>query len=220
VQPREPRPRLNRQIHLLRRIPNFATLCVLYIQLEGGITPHQAMTTTSSLLWLLGAAFIASSTFLLLLKQGRRDVLLKRLHLRRRRASGSNTPPRSLSPYKKQQDDSTPDYSDIYPPSRRHVLAEIPGIAVELAKSRDQVIAHPEKKENVPLATELSDAKKSMLTPCGFSVEEIDALGNFPDYAKLSGVPLPQPYHNFDIGRAKPRPYRPFRWAYHQTMCK
>ncbi|KAA8903333.1 hypothetical protein FN846DRAFT_780086 [Sphaerosporella brunnea] len=47
---------------------------------------------------------------------------------------------------------------------------------------------------------------------------EIAAFGRFPDYAKLSGVPLPKPYPEFDIHKALPRPYRPFRWAYHQTM--
>ncbi|KAI6019653.1 hypothetical protein F5J12DRAFT_904094 [Pisolithus orientalis] len=37
-----------------------------------------------------------------------------------------------------------------------------------------------------------------------------------PDYAKLTGVPAPKPLHNFDAARA--RPYRPFRWEYHQNM--
>jgi hypothetical protein len=31
----------------------------------------------------------------------------------------------------------------------------------------------------------------------------------FPDYFKLSGVPLPEPLENFDVDKAKPRPYRP-----------
>ncbi|KAI5777638.1 hypothetical protein EDC01DRAFT_392618 [Geopyxis carbonaria] len=48
--------------------------------------------------------------------------------------------------------------------------------------------------------------------------EEIAAFGRFPDYAAISGVPLPQAYPNFDIDKALPRPYRPIRWAYHQTM--
>jgi hypothetical protein len=56
-------------------------------------------------------------------------------------------------------------------------------------------------------------------TPTGFSVTEIKALGDFPDYAKLSGVPLPQEYPEFNIDTALARPYRPFRWGYHQTMC-
>lgn len=48
--------------------------------------------------------------------------------------------------------------------------------------------------------------------------EEIEAYGDFPDYAMLSGVRLPDPYPEFDIKTALARPYRPFRWSYHQTM--
>ena len=52
----------------------------------------------------------------------------------------------------------------------------------------------------------------------GFSVKHVLGLGDFPDYAKLSGVPLPSPLSDFCIGKAVPRPYRPLRWVYHQTM--
>ncbi|KAJ6618327.1 hypothetical protein B0H10DRAFT_1258113 [Mycena sp. CBHHK59/15] len=38
------------------------------------------------------------------------------------------------------------------------------------------------------------------------------------DYFVLTGVPRPTPLPYFDIDSAKPRPYRPFRWEYHQTM--
>ncbi|KAJ4488394.1 hypothetical protein J3R30DRAFT_3280163 [Lentinula aciculospora] len=38
------------------------------------------------------------------------------------------------------------------------------------------------------------------------------------DYYKLSGVPAPNPLPDFDVDKAKARPYRPFRWSYHQTM--
>lgn len=62
---------------------------------------------------------------------------------------------------------------------------------------------------------EVDDSKH---TPTGFSVAEIKALGDFPDYAELSGVPLPRPYPDFNIDKALPRPYRPLRWNYHQTM--
>jgi hypothetical protein len=58
-----------------------------------------------------------------------------------------------------------------------------------------------------------------MFTPCGLSMKEIKALENFPDYTKFSGVPLPKPYPKFNIRKALPRPYRPIRWGYHQTMC-
>ncbi|KAF4963205.1 hypothetical protein FSARC_8783 [Fusarium sarcochroum] len=53
----------------------------------------------------------------------------------------------------------------------------------------------------------------------GFSVRDILDLGDFPDYAKLSGVPLPSPLPDFCIEKAVPRPYRPMRWVYHQTMA-
>ncbi|KAK0502849.1 hypothetical protein EDD18DRAFT_609012 [Armillaria luteobubalina] len=39
-----------------------------------------------------------------------------------------------------------------------------------------------------------------------------------PDYFKLSGVPPPTPLPHFDISKARPRPYRPFRWQYIQHM--
>ncbi|KAL1605165.1 hypothetical protein SLS60_004708 [Paraconiothyrium brasiliense] len=168
-------------------------------------------------LLLLGAVFVVSSALFILLKKGRREVFLNRLHWERRRFSGSKTPPRSLSPTK-EDNSSAPNYSDVYPPSRKIALADIPGFAEKLGRSQEDVIVSAAKRESVPLTTELHDAKKTMCTPCEFTVEEIDALGDFPDYAMLSGIPLPKPYLNFDIKTAKPRPYRPFRWAYHQTM--
>jgi hypothetical protein len=63
-------------------------------------------------------------------------------------------------------------------------------------------------------------APDNLFTPTGFSVGDVQSLGRFPDYEVLSGVPLPEAYKGFDIDKAIPRPYRPFRWAYHQTMCK
>lgn len=54
----------------------------------------------------------------------------------------------------------------------------------------------------------------------GFRVGDVLRLGDFPDYAALSEVPLPKPAEDFDIGTAQPRPYRPLRWPYHQTMGK
>jgi hypothetical protein len=72
----------------------------------------------------------------------------------------------------------------------------------------------------LPLTVSYLETETTMYTPCDFSTDDIKALGDFPDYATLSGVPLPRPYPEFDIKRAIPRPYRPFRWSYHQTMCK
>ncbi|KAF2477401.1 uncharacterized protein BDR25DRAFT_364196 [Lindgomyces ingoldianus] len=174
------------------------------------------------LLLLLGAAFVTSSAILLVFKKGRRDVFLNRLHFRSRRSSGSNTPPRSLSPGKKQPENiPTPDYSDTFPPSRRFALAEIQSnLPSILGKSQESLAASPSdsRKACLPITTSYLDAETPMFTPCEFSTEEIKALGNFPDYATLSGVPLPRPYPEFNSKKAQPRPYRPFRWTYHQTM--
>ncbi|KAF1995517.1 hypothetical protein P154DRAFT_538765 [Amniculicola lignicola CBS 123094] len=174
------------------------------------------------LLLLLGATFIVSSAVLFFRQQGRRSVLLNRLHFRRRRASGSNTPPRSLSPGKKPVDDpASPDYSDTFPPSRRFTLSEIQSnLPSTLGKPRETLAASPpdSRKACLPHTMSYLEAKTPMFTPTEFSTEEIKALGDFPDYATLSGVPLPRPYHEFDIKKALPRPYRPFRWNYHQTM--
>ncbi|KAK6504381.1 hypothetical protein TWF506_002582 [Arthrobotrys conoides] len=52
-----------------------------------------------------------------------------------------------------------------------------------------------------------------------YTQAEITSIGRYPSYSTLTGVPLPEAYHAFDIKTAKPRPYRPFRWAYHQTMA-
>lgn len=57
-------------------------------------------------------------------------------------------------------------------------------------------------------------------TATGFSTQEIRALGRFPDYSVLSGVPNPQPVSpRWDINKAIFRPFRPFRWNYHQHMA-
>ncbi|KAL4934619.1 uncharacterized protein BDV17DRAFT_249772 [Aspergillus undulatus] len=58
------------------------------------------------------------------------------------------------------------------------------------------------------------------LTATDLSDADIDALGlgRFPDYSVLSGVPHPTPCPDFDIHNVCFRPYRPFRWTYHQTM--
>lgn len=173
----------------------------------------------TSLLLLLGSLFLLSSAALFIAKNERRDIFLERLHLKRRRDSGSKTPPRSLSPEKKRsQIVSAPDYSTTFPPSRRSTLAETGSLStfaeVEATSHLSWI------KCMLPMKESYLEATDNTYTPCEFSIAEVKALGDFPDYATLSGVPLPKPYHDFDIHKALPRPYRPFRWVYHQTMCK
>jgi len=166
-----------------------------------------------TLLLLLGAAFIASSA-LILLQRSRRSILLERLRVNSRRVSGAKTPPRSLSPGKKSLPTAQVDYSDTFPPSRRFAVTKI-------LKGEGSEQPEPQWTNNIlPMEASYLGADESHFLPCGLSVKEIKALGDFPDYATLSGVPLPSPYPEFDIKKARPRPYRPLRWAYHQTMCR
>jgi hypothetical protein len=167
-----------------------------------------------NLLLLLGLAFILSSAFLLL-QRSKRNILLQRLRNGGQRVSGAKTPPRSLSPGKKAVSATEIDYSDTFPPLRRFVLTE----TKNKNKDESQGPTPGWQKRVLPMETSYMDADDSAFLPCGFSVKEIKALGDFPDYATLSGVPLPNPYPEFDINKALPRPYRPFRWSYHQTMC-
>ncbi|KAF2803952.1 uncharacterized protein BDZ99DRAFT_452380 [Mytilinidion resinicola] len=161
---------------------------------------------------LLGGAAVVVALVILTLNKQRRDVVLGRLHISRRRNSGSNTPPRSLSPDKKEKKEDIIDFTIRFPPSRRFTLTggEKPG--------KTEALERPASQTPLPMKTSYLDAGPDIYLPAEFSIEEIKALGDFPDYAKLSGVPLPQPYHQFDINKALPRPYRPLRWAYHQTM--
>lgn len=111
----------------------------------------------------------------------------------------------------KRDPDSRLQYRDLFPP-RRIVNSKskyAPTKATAISSSSIQV----------PLDASRNGLNGTELTPTGFTVADIIKLGRFPDYASLSGVPLPQCYHGFDIAKALSRPYRTFRWPYHQTMC-
>jgi hypothetical protein len=188
------------------------------------------LSTILSHQWLpvLGLLFLLSSVATLALNKRQRDAVLERLHVQRRRASGASTPPRSFSPNKLAPTDNkeppTPDYTNTFPPSRRCALPELAKAAS--SSSKNILLANeptPDLLLKAPLPiNQPYDLKTDVpkYTPTGFSTEELKAIGDFPAYDILSGVPLPQPYSNFDPTKALPRPYRPFRWAYHQTMCE
>ncbi|KAK7209183.1 hypothetical protein V2G26_016361 [Clonostachys chloroleuca] len=107
---------------------------------------------------------------------------------------------------------SDTDYSTVFPPSQRPVLGQLIPVA---SPGRDLSVS---PRPVLPLDASYLSAPSSSYVYSGFTVEEIKTLGNFPDYSKLSGVPHPTPLKQFDIDKALPRPYRPFRWSYHQTM--
>ncbi|KAL6362352.1 hypothetical protein LRP88_03630 [Fusarium phalaenopsidis] len=107
------------------------------------------------------------------------------------------------------------DYSDVFPPSQRPALS-----------SFDSRFPHADQNVDISKLSRLvlgMDENHATASPerfiySGFTVGDVLKLGNFPDYAALSEVPLPKPVEDFDINTAQPRPYRPLRWPYHQTM--
>lgn len=158
-----------------------------------------------------------------------RDLVITRLRLRRRRPSSANTPPRSLSPTKSSKIKDLPsnslpkanEYVTSFPESRRHILDDLATSLPSKQRSElgDLKFNHAIFPQSLlSWEEDYQKADSSKYSYAGFSVQEIKALGDFPDYAKLSGVPLPNPYEKFNVDKAKARPYRPFRWAYHQTM--
>lgn len=114
------------------------------------------------------------------------------------------------------------DHTHMFPPSRRESVAIL---ASKLPRAQRQRIRGGEVDEAefrnglIPMTGDYRKCGPSTYTPTRISMAEISALQDFPDYAELSGVPLPKAYKEFRIETALPRPYRPFRWAYHQTMC-
>ncbi|KAI1807835.1 hypothetical protein F4811DRAFT_573338 [Daldinia bambusicola] len=171
-------------------------------------------------LWVASAVVVSLISFFTLSKS-QKDVVSKRLGLTRRNASRPSTPLLEKQPSSKPLSSSTTDLLSTFPPSQRGQLSVIAETMT------------PDQKEAMgDLSFDMDTFKRSLLgfdedyrtaddsKYCfsGFSVRELKALGDFPDYSVLSEVPKPQPYPEFDIDRAKPRPYRPFRWAYHQTM--
>ncbi|PYI11243.1 hypothetical protein BO78DRAFT_446151 [Aspergillus sclerotiicarbonarius CBS 121057] len=102
--------------------------------------------------------------------------------------------------------------ANILPPLRRDHLATIKGFGP------DKVTEEAILRQQIGQEEDFRTCESHRFTPTGFSAEEVRQLGDFPNYASLSGVALPNPYRDFDIERALPRPYRPFRWSYHQTM--
>lgn len=113
------------------------------------------------------------------------------------------------------------DLAAAFPPSQRDQLKEV-ALALPLAQQkRLRNLNFTQQKLERSLLRfddDYNNADGSKYLCSGFSIQEIKALGDFPDYSTLSGVPMPKPYLDFNIDKAKARPYRPFRWPYHQTM--
>ncbi|KAK9859286.1 hypothetical protein MYU51_016479 [Penicillium brevicompactum] len=167
-------------------------------------------------LWVIGSIVIAGTGILITLAQIFSIPILPVLTPRGRKLSTARTPPRSFSPDKKPATSSasSSNHASILPPQRRQALKDLGCAAAPWRDvSEDQV-----RRNLLPMSADYRTSLSDKYTPMGFSAKEIEGLAEFPDYATLSGVPLPSPYPEFDIAKALPRPYRPFRWAYHQTM--
>ena len=121
-----------------------------------------------------------------------------------------------------QNNPSSTEYVNVFPPSQRQALARVAETHPQLQAvvARHGLNVELSAASIMPLEANYLVCDNEVFTPTGISLEEVKLLGDFPNYAELSGFPLPQPYENFNIENALPRPYRPFRWAYHQTMCK
>ncbi|RYO90349.1 hypothetical protein DL766_001188 [Monosporascus sp. MC13-8B] len=166
------------------------------------------------------AVLFSVATFLALNKNGK-DAGLRKLGLRHTPARPS-TPPIEKQETSKPLTSSASDLVSAFPPLQRDKLKTMKtSMPLSQQKALGELLFDQRKFECSLLGLEedYRAAEDSKFSYSGFSVREIKALGDFPDYATLSEVPLPRPYKEFEIVKALPRPYRPLRWAYHQTMA-
>ncbi|KAI5866327.1 hypothetical protein GGS23DRAFT_617429 [Durotheca rogersii] len=179
-----------------------------------------------AVVWLASAAILSLVTFLAL-RPAQRAAVLGRLGLggaARAAARRPSTPSlEKQPPPSKPLASSSSDLAATFPPRQR---AELQQLAAALPEAQRRALGDVAAFDEAAFARALLGLAEDYRAPAaaakyscsGLAVREIRALGDFPDYAALSGVPPPAPYPEFDIDRALPRPYRPFRWPYHQTM--
>ncbi|KAI0968228.1 alpha-1,2-mannosyltransferase [Xylaria arbuscula] len=178
------------------------------------------MMSTATLAWPIIAVFLSIITFLVL-GSVQKDVIFRRFGFSRS-PSRPNTPTLEKQPVSQPLASHTSNLVTSFPPFRRDQIKElIPSLSsTQQDALRDASSFNQETFERSLLRfdEDYNEADDHKYVYSGISIREIKALGDFPDYSTLSDVPLPKPYLDFDIDRAKPRPYRPFRWPYHQTM--
>ena len=129
------------------------------------------------------------------------------------RSARSPTPDEKPTP-----NGTSPAYSDVYPPSARDGLLRL--VAAGKTEHTFHATIDPAefKKNLIPWDADWRACSDESFFPSGIRLGEVRKLGEFPDYAMLSGVPAPEAYKGFVLEKAVHRPYRPFRWGYHQTM--
>lgn len=156
--------------------------------------------------------FIIVAAVCLAINRAQDKSFLNRIQLQKRRKTAASILGLSTATKTQKVSESTP-YKSILPPQCQQALNEILQRKVPQADEEDVL------QNILPMIMEYQACQENKYTPTGFSVQEVRDLGDFPDYTALSGMPMPQPYHEFNVDKALPRPYRPFRWPYHQTMC-
>ena len=131
------------------------------------------------------------------------------------------TPPRSVSPARPQEKPLLLDLNRAAPGATvdAHPVAAAAAEKKLRSPSVTEILTSLIPRSKNPAVAAVSERPAQTEPVTNRTPGEIANYGHFPDYSALSGVPLPVPYEKFDIERALPRPYRPFRWAYHQTMC-
>lgn len=178
-------------------------------------------------LYVLGIAFAVVTVSYYALNDKQRALLLSRFGLdRQHKLPWSPQQSPSVTKNGLSEKSTLPTgqgFKDTLPPSRRPALADLTdsrfSVGGKSGKGLSE-IPHNTDKSLPDNCNVLAPQYKKYSTPTGFTVEEIKALGNFPDYATLSGVSLPATYTDFDIKTAMSRPYRPFQWSDRQKMCK
>lgn len=192
---------------------------------------------------MMSSAYISSSTIVVvsvvlfisfaaasLFDVKKRSMLLHRLGVSRYLSSDPKSPTQSsitgISTHSKTGIEfaaTPPGLVDIFPPSIKEIVAKQSSVeddqAVFSSIVKKTAVALTRRNVLPMTRSYYLPNPQPLCTPTGLSTEEIKSLGRFPRYDVLSGVPLPEPYANFNINRALPRPYRPFRFPYHQTMC-
>ncbi|KAK0703928.1 hypothetical protein B0T26DRAFT_658307 [Lasiosphaeria miniovina] len=115
---------------------------------------------------------------------------------------------------------SPPPHALVFPPSRRHALASLPQFEKATPQQHETITPAMLRARALTTKAKPDLHVDGLYTPTGFATQDIRALGRFPDYAVLAGVRHPEPVGpGWDIARAVFRPYRPFRWGYHQHMA-
>lgn len=163
-------------------------------------------------IWWIGL-FVAVAALCLALGRAQDNSFLNRIQLHNRKRTTANIPGSSTVAKTRKAVSGSMPYKNVLPPQYRQTFSEA------LKGKVPQVDEEDVLRNILPMTMDYQACQEDRYTPMGFSVQELRDLGDFPNYTVLSGVPMPQPYHEFDIDKALPRPYRPFRWPYHQTMC-